>query len=76
MTAEQAQEAGIGRQRQTIAQRINAKRLKKGLPETNRFTITEIKRELGDDVKDIKLNEYFFLINGDIFTNLNFNLLC
>ena len=23
--------------------------------------------------KDIKLNEYFFLINGDIFTNLNFN---
>lgn len=23
--------------------------------------------------KDIKLNEYFFLINGDIFTNLNFS---
>jgi len=53
MTAEQAQEAGIGRQRQTIAQRINAKRLKKGLPETNRFTITEIKRELGDDIANL-----------------------
>jgi len=53
MTAQQAQEAGIGRQRQTIAQRINAKRLKKGLPETNRFTITEIKRELGDDIANL-----------------------
>jgi len=53
MTAEQAQEAGIGRQRQTIAQRINARRLKKGLPETNRFTVTEVKRELGDDIANL-----------------------
>ena len=53
MTAEQAQEAGIGRQRQTITQRINARRIKKGLPETNRFTITEVKRELGDDIANL-----------------------
>tara|TARA_B100001094_G_scaffold120767_1_gene116484 strand:+ start:7651 stop:15555 length:7905 start_codon:yes stop_codon:yes gene_type:complete len=53
MTAEQAQEAGIGRQRQTIAQRINAKRLEKGLPETNRFTITEAKKELGDNIASL-----------------------
>lgn len=40
----------IPRSQQTIAQRINVRRLKNNLPITNRFALSEIRREIGADV--------------------------
>ncbi len=40
----------IPRKQQTIAQRINVRRLKNNQPATNRFALSEIRREIGSDV--------------------------
>jgi len=40
----------IPRKQQTIAQRINVRRLKNNQPTTNRFALSEIRREIGSDV--------------------------
>jgi len=40
----------IPRSQQTIAQRINVRRIKNNLPTTNRFALSEIRREIGNDV--------------------------
>lgn len=50
LSAAQAIEAGIKPKEMTASQRINAARIKKGLPETDRFSLSEVRKALGDDV--------------------------
>ena len=50
LTAQQAIDEGIRPKDMTASQRINAARLKKGLPETNNFSLSEARRALDDNV--------------------------
>jgi hypothetical protein len=50
LTAEQAIEQGIPRKQMTAAQKINASRLERGLPETTRFSLSEVRKVIGDNV--------------------------
>ena len=50
LSAAQAIEAGLKPKEMTASQRINAARIKKGLPETDRFSLSEVRKALGDDV--------------------------
>ncbi len=50
LTAQQAIDEGISLKDMTASQRINAARLKKGLPETNNFSLSEARKALGDSV--------------------------
>ena len=50
LTAQQAIDEGIRPKDMTASQRINAARLKKGLPETNNFSLSEARKALGDNV--------------------------
>tara|TARA_R100001126_G_C4888054_1_gene183779 strand:+ start:5481 stop:11213 length:5733 start_codon:yes stop_codon:yes gene_type:complete len=57
LTAKQAQEKNIKPKDMTASQKINRDRLKRGLPETNTFTLKEIRKALGQDVGDLYLVE-------------------
>ena len=50
LSPQEAIKNNIPRKQQTIAQRINVRRLKNNLPTTNRFALSEIRREIGADV--------------------------
>ncbi|MHC5061792.1 MAG: DUF7178 family protein [Planctomycetota bacterium] len=56
LSPENVIENNIPRKKQTIAQRINVKRIKNGQLPTNRFALSEIRREIGADVG--RLAEY------------------
>ena len=56
LSAEKVIEANIPRKKQTISQRINVRRIKEGKVPSNRFAISEIRREIGKDVG--RLAEY------------------
>lgn len=56
LSAEKVIEAKLPRKKQTIAQRINVRRIKEGKVPSNRFAISEIRREIGKDVG--RLAEY------------------
>lgn len=72
-TAAEAMADGVKYSDMTAAQRINYRRLKRGLPETHRFTKEEVKQELGDNywrMADYKFtglgnNERFRAIKDD-----------
>jgi len=49
LTAEQAIEQGIPRKQMTAAQKINSSRLERGLPETTRFSLSEVRKVIGDN---------------------------
>ena len=53
LTAEEVIDQKIPARQQTVAQKINVKRLKKNLPETNRFTIAEVQSVLGEDTGNL-----------------------
>ena len=56
LSAEKVIEANIPRKKQTVSQRINVRRIKEGKVPSNRFAISEIRREIGKDVG--RLAEY------------------
>ncbi len=56
LSAQKVIEANIPRKKQTISQRINVRRIKEGKEPSNRFAISEIRREIGKDVG--RLAEY------------------
>ena len=56
LSAEKVIEANIPRKKQTISQRINVRRIREGKVPSNRFAISEIRREIGKDVG--RLAEY------------------
>jgi len=53
LSAQSIIDSGVPTKNQTVAQKINVKRVKKGLPETNRFTVSEIRSVLGNDVGNL-----------------------
>tara|TARA_R110002012_G_scaffold2497_1_gene12049 strand:+ start:1678 stop:9723 length:8046 start_codon:yes stop_codon:yes gene_type:complete len=50
LTAQQAIDAGVKLKDMSASQRLNAARLKKGLPETDRFSLSEVRKVIGDNV--------------------------
>lgn len=61
LTAQEAIDQNIPNKERTVAQKINAKRIEKGLPETSRFTISEIRSVIGKDVS--RLTEFVSGVN-------------
>ena len=61
LSAQEAIDQNIPNKERTVAQKINAKRIKKGLPETSRFTISEIRSVIGKDVS--RLTEFVSGVN-------------
>jgi SAM-dependent methyltransferase len=68
MSAAEAIKNGVKPKDMTVAQRINAQRIKKGLPETSKFTLTEARAALGKDFANMSDFQYTHIPKDETFT--------